>query len=332
MVEMIEEIIRPDYLMQENAKLHAEDIRQLLARRNEFAEIACPACDSNSYQVVFEKDGFTFVTCTKCETVFINPRPTFEMLVEFYATSKSIKHWNDKIYPISEDARRSRIFAPRAERVVELCRKHNAVTKVLLDVGAGFGTFCEEIKKLAVFDRVIAVEPSHDFAETCRRKGLDVIEKPIEEVDLVEVSVITNFELIEHLYSPKDFLLACGRALPRGGLLILTTPNIKGFDLLVLGKLSNNIGGPNHLNYFHPESLGILLQHCSFEVIKLMTPGKLDAELVRKKILSSDLDVSGSPFLKTVLIDKWETIGESFQRFLEDSGLSSHLWMVARKI
>ncbi len=62
-----------------------------------------------------------------------------------------------------------------------------------------------------------------------------MIEAPIEEVNLDEISVITNFELLEHLFWPKDFLQACHRALPEGGLLILTTPNIKGFDLLVLG-------------------------------------------------------------------------------------------------
>lgn len=28
-----------------------------------------------------------------------------------------------------------------------------------MDVGAGFGTFCEEVKKLGIFDRVVAVEP-----------------------------------------------------------------------------------------------------------------------------------------------------------------------------
>lgn len=329
---MKEEDIRPDHLMRGNAKLHTEDVQHLLTRRNEFVKIPCPACELNSCQVVFEKNGFTFVSCTECETIFINPRPTFEMLTEFYATSKSIKYWNDKIFPVSEDSRRSQIFCPRAERVVELCRKHNAATKVLLDVGAGFGTFCEEIKELAIFNKVIAVEPSHDLAETCRRKGLDVIEKPIEEVDLDKVSVITNFELVEHLYWPKDFLLACGKALPGGGLLILTTPNIKGFDLLVLGKLSNNIGGPNHLNYFHPRSLSHLLRRCGFEVIEVMTPGKLDAELVRKRILSNELDVSSHPFLKYVLIDQWEATGEAFQRFLADNGLSSHLWMVASKI
>ena len=152
---MKEEDIRPDYLMRENAKLHAEDVQQILTYKDEFVKIPCPAWESNSYQVIFEKDGVTFVTCTECETIFINPRPTFEMLVEFYATSKSIKHWNDKIFPASEDSRRSQIFAPRAERVVELSRQHNAATKILLNVGAGFGTFCEEVKNLAVFESLL---------------------------------------------------------------------------------------------------------------------------------------------------------------------------------
>ena len=329
---MKEKSIRPDYLMRENAKLHTEDVQNLLKYRDEFTEIFCPACESKRYKILFQKDGFTFFTCTKCETVFINPRPTPKMLEEFYTTSKSIKHWNDKIFPASENFRRSQIFVPRVKRVIELCLKYKVVTTSLLDVGAGFGTFCEEIQKLEVFDKVIAVEPSHDLAETCRQKGLDVIEKPIEKVDLHKVSVITNFELIEHLYSPLDFLIASERALSRGGLLILSTPNIKGFDLLTLGKLSNNIGGPNHLNYFHSNSLNHILQRCGFEMLESITPGKLDAELVRKKIMSNELDVSNRPFLKYILTDMWKSTGKAFQNFLIDNKLSSHLWMVARKI
>jgi 2-polyprenyl-3-methyl-5-hydroxy-6-metoxy-1,4-benzoquinol methylase len=329
---MKETDIRPSDLMRENADLRKEDLQKLFEHKNKFVEISCPACEANSYEDVFEKEGFTFVTCKNCETLFVNPRPSFEMLTDFYTTSKSIKHWNDKIFPVSENSRRSQIFAPRAIRVIELCTGYNAATKILLDVGAGFGTFCEEIKKFAVFDKVIAVEPSHDLADTCRRKGLDVIERPIEEVDLNEVSIITNFELIEHLYRPKDFLLACGRKLPNGGLLILTTPNIKGFDLLMLGKLSDNVAGPNHLNYFHPESLSYLLNQCGFDVVEIMTPGKLDAEIVRKKILSGELNIESCPFIKYVLIDLWEIVGEDFQHFIADNALSSHLWVVAKKV
>lgn len=328
---MKEKDIRPDYLMRENLKLHTEDVKRLLKRKRDFVKISCPACEYPAGKTAFKKDGFTFVICLKCETIFVNPRPALEMLAEFYAISKSIRHWNDKIFPASESIRRSRIFAPRAKRVAELCRKYNVTTKTLIDAGAGFGTFCEEIKKLSIFDKVVAVEPSRDLAGTCRRKGLNVIEKPVEEAGIKEADVITNFELIEHLYRPRDFLAGCRKILSKGGFLILTTPNIRGFDLLVLGRSSNNISGPNHLNYFHADSLGRLLRRCGFDVIEMLTPGSLDAELVRKKILDNEFNVSNQPFLKMLLIDQWKNAGNAFQRFLSDNKLSSHLWAVARK-
>lgn len=329
---MREEDIRPEQLMQEAAKLLGEDAERILSLKSEFVSIPCPACESGNHKFLFDKNGFTFVTCNECETVFINPRPSFEILKEHYETSKGLAFWNKKIFPMSEDSRRVSIFAPRAEKVAELCRKHNISAKVLIDVGAGFGTFCEEIKKLRIFESVIAVEPSQSLAQTCRNKGIEVIEKTIEEVEINGVDVITNFELIEHLFWPKDFLLACKKVLPSGGLLILTTPNIKGFDLLVGGKAAQNVNGPNHINYFHPDSLSLLLEQIGFQVVEVTTPGKLDAELARKKILSGELDISNRPFLKNILIDNWQTVGSAFQQFLTDNKLSSHMWIVAKKI
>ena len=257
------------------------------------------------------------------------------MLTDFYTKSKCIKHCGAKIFPTTEDARRKQIFVPRAKRIVEICRKHNIPMEVLLDIGAGFGTFCQEIKNLSIFNRIIALETSHDLADACRRKGLETIEKPVEKVNLEEIkklSIITCFELIEHLYWPRDFLIACSKALPRKGILIITMPNIKGFDLLTLGKFSDNIMGPQHLNYFHPKSISNLLGLCGFKVVEVQTPGKLDAELVRKKILSGKFKVSNCPFLKEILIERWEEIGSVFQEFLANNMLSSHLWIVAQKI
>ena len=327
---MKEEDIRPAQLMNENQELLAEDIKKLMMNKDDFVYIPCPACESRNYKVMFEKGGFTFVSCLECETYFINPRPTFSMLSEFYETSKCITHWK-KIFSNTENSRRNQIFVPRAKMIIELCKKYNAPTNVLLDIGAGLGTFCEEIKKHGVFEKVIAVEPSHDLADACSQKGLDVIEKPIEKIHLEEVSLVTSFELIEHLFWPKDYVLACVRALSKGGLFILTTPNIKGFDLLTLGKLSSNIAGPNHLNYFHPKSLSKLLQSCDLEIIEVLTPGKLDAELVRKKILTKELDVTNQPFLQHTLIEQWDAVGNAFQNFLAENALSSHLWVVATK-
>ena len=201
-----------------------------------------------------------------------------------------------------------------------------------MDVGAGFGTFCEEIKKSGFFEKVIAIEPTPDLAETCRKRNIETIEKEIENVKMNEkVDVITNFEVIEHLFSPKEFLIGCRNQLSDNGLIVITCPNINGFDVSTLMGLSNTIDH-EHVNYFNPESLSMLLSSCGFEIIEVLTPGKLDAELVRKRILDNEFDVSNQPFLRRVLIEEWNNLGEKFQKFLSNNKLSSHMWIVARKI
>jgi 2-polyprenyl-3-methyl-5-hydroxy-6-metoxy-1,4-benzoquinol methylase len=331
MSTLVEETIRPTHLMTDDRLLYAADVRRLMLSKSDFVMVDCPACNSNSCEQEFEKDGFAFVTCRDCLTLYINPRPTFEMLTDFYVNSQSVKYWNEKVFPASEGSRREGIFVPRAKRVAALCQKHGAGFESLLDVGAGFGTFCEEISKLHTFKNVIAVEPSPGLAETCRQKGLQVIEKTIEGVQLDNVNVITNFELIEHLYCPRDFIMSCQSVLPAGGLLILTTPNVMGFDLVTLRERSDNVCGPSHLNYFHPRSLAELLGSCGFDIIEIATPGMLDAEIVRKMVLSGRYDISGIPFLRQVLIDNWTECGVAFQAFLASNNLSSHLWMVAKR-
>jgi len=62
------------------------------------------------------------------------------------------------------------------------------------------------------------------------------------------------------------------------------------------------------------------------------TPGRLDAELVRKAVLRGEKDLSGEPFLQQVLIDEWDRLGEPFQEFLVASELSSNQWLVARRV
>ena len=330
---MREAEIRPEHLMKGQTECFAADIRRLLQHKEEFIYVPCPACGCDLSKKVFEKYELTYVVCRNCETMYVNPRPPPAVLEMYYATSENYAYWNKYIFPASEGARREKIFRPRAVRLKEICQRHNAQMNVLMEVGAGFGTFCEEIRHIGLFNRIIAVEPTPDLAETCRRKGLEVIEKPIEQVcfEQVTVNVVTSFETIEHLFSPKDFLSSCASLLASGGLIILTCPNVKGFDLVVLGALSDTVD-VEHLNYFHPSSLSYLLTTCGFYMLEVLTPGKLDAELVRKKVLRGEFDISAQPFLYQVLLEDWDRVGNVFQQFLADSLLSSHMWIVARKL
>lgn len=323
--------IRPDHLMKGQAERCDADIKRLLHYKDNFVHVACPACGSEKRNKVFEKRGLTYVLCMDCATVYINPRPTTAILEMYYAASENYFYWNKYIFPASEKARREKIFCPRARRIADICHGNGIQSGTLLEVGAGYGTFCEEIQRLEIFSRVIAVEPTPDLAATCRQKGLEVIENPIEKIPVEKntMRVVVSFELIEHLFSPREFLLKCHEILMPGGLLIVTCPNIKGFDMVVLKDLSSSFGA-EHLNYFNPSSLTALVETCGFEALEVLTPGELDAELVRKKILSGELDISPQPFLEQVLIDGWEQVGGNFQRFLAENLLSSHMWLVAR--
>jgi SAM-dependent methyltransferase len=323
--------IRPDELMAEQARRYEADVAWLLERRERFVEVACPACDAPGHELHWRKYGLQYRRCTGCGTVYMSPRPDPGLLDEYYRSSSNYEYWNTVVFPASEDARRERIFRPRAERAVELARRHGGGAGTLVDVGAGYGTFCEEVRRLEVFDRVVALEPEPHLAKTCRAKGLEVIEAPVERAPLESgVDVVTSFEVVEHLFSPREFVERCAAVLRPGGLLMLTCPNVHGFDVEVLGEASATVDA-EHLNYLHPASLTGLLERSGFTVVETQTPGRLDAELVRKKALSGELSLAAQPFLRRVLLDEWERVGDAFQDFLAANRLSSNMWLVGRR-
>lgn len=317
---MKENDIRPHALTQGQVAAFEKDLNWLATQFNNYVYSNCPACQSDKPTYAFEKYKHTHMICTKCETMYINPRPTPEILAEYYEKSEQYKYWNKYIFPQSKEARRKKIFIPRARKIAQLSKKYKA-QGTLLEVGAGFGTFCEEIKRLNVFKRVIAIEPSHDLAKTCRGKGIEVIEKPVEQVTITNIDTVVSFEVIEHLFSPRDFLLKCKKILSPNGLLVITCPNGKGFDISVLQNLSDNVG-MDHINYFNLHSLSLLVKDCGFEVLEVSTPGKLDVELVQNKVKNGEY--TPIPFIRS-LLDK----GDKFQQFLAGNNLSSHMWLVA---
>lgn len=324
--------IRDDKYLKKILYYGAQDRKFLFRYKKDFVRVACPACGQKIGRLLFKKQGFHFLICGFCQTVYVSPRPTAAILKKFYQQSKVYWFWNKYIFPQSEKIRRQKIFKPRVDLVLDYCKKFKVSKNRLIEVGAGFGTFCQEIKSRNIFKNVAAIEPVPSLAQTCRQKKIEVIEKPVEEVKLGKdkANVIVCFETIEHLYEPKQFILSCKKLLKQGGLLFLSCPNMYGFDTLVLGKISKTVGG-GHINLFNPNSIKILLASCQLKLLEIKTPGKLDAELVRKSALAGKFDLKQHPFLKYILLDKWDKLADKFQNFLADNLLSSHMWVVARK-
>ena len=322
--------IRPADTAKEQKRRYEADVARMLARRTEFVDVTCPACEGRAGTLRFTKHDLRYQECSECGTVYISPRPSPDVLRDYYEHSLNYEYWNKVIFPASESVRKDRIFRPRVERLIALCSKHGVELGTLVEIGAGFGTFCELLAEKKIFRRVVAVEPTPELADTCRARGLEVVQNRIEDANLeAGADVIASFEVIEHLFDPRAFVATCARTLKPGGLFVLTCPNVRGFDVEILGSGSPAVDA-EHLNYFHPASLARLLSTQGLEVLETSTPGRLDADIVRNRVLAGEARVEDR-FLRRLLIDEWETLGAPFQDFLSAHGLSSNMWVVARR-
>lgn len=324
--------IRPENLMEQKKPLVEADKEYLRSRKYLFIEVDCPACKSNKAIHWADKEDFNYKVCNDCDTIFMSPRADEKLSGAFYMQSKNYDFWNKYIFPITDVVRKEKIFKPRALKTVNFCKKYGIQSGTLLEIGAAFGTFCEAVKELDFFDNIIAVEPTPGLAETCRNKGFVTYEQTVETLDypISSADVIANFEVIEHLSNPHGFIEQAVRFLKSGGLFICTCPNGLGIGTLVM-KEKAAVVDHEHVNYFNPKSLSILLENAGMEVLEVCTPGELDTDLLKQSFQLHAEIADKNPFLKEILKDGNETVQKKFQTFLQDSLLSSHMWIIARK-
>jgi 2-polyprenyl-3-methyl-5-hydroxy-6-metoxy-1,4-benzoquinol methylase len=322
----------PDDLLAGQEAAFARDVARLHARESEFVDVACPACGDRRRTLAFEKFGFLFQRCDDCRTIYMAPRPSAALMADYYASSENYAYWAKYIFPASEASRREKIHKPWLERVVAYCDRYGIPRGTLVEIGPGFGTFSAVTTESGAFRRVLAVEPTPEMAEACRARGVTVIQKRIEDVanEIDVADVVVSFEVIEHLFAPAVFVAQCARLARPGGLLVLSCPNGEGFDIATLGARALAVDA-EHVNLFNPASLERLVASSGFEVLEVTTPGRLDAEFVRDAALRGEIDLTRDGFLKRVLLDEWDRLGWPFQQFLAAHGLSSHMWLAARR-
>lgn len=320
----------PDNLLNGQEAAFARDIERLQARAAEFVAVTCPACGQGHGSKAFEKYAFAFKRCDDCATIYMSPRPSEVVMADYYANSENYAYWAKYIFPASEAARREKIHKPWLQRVLGYCDAFGVTRGTLLEVGPGFGTFAAVATASGEFSRVVAVEPTPELAQACRDRGVEVINKRIEDLggEVGRADVVVAFEVIEHLFEPIRFLENIFPLIAPGGLLIVSCPNGLGFDIAMLGAGALAVDA-EHVNLFNPISLTRLLKATGFEVLKAHTPGRLDAEFVREAALKGEIVLD--PFLQRVLVDEWDEHGWPFQQFIAQQGLSSHMWIAARR-
>jgi len=326
---MKEEEVRPLTLFNRYLELARQDCASLLLEKHDFVDVDCPACAAPKKHPAFEKIGFRYVLCDKCETLYVSPRPTPNQLNEFYSGAKSVRFWSEHFYRETSEARREKIFSPRAELVQSIASKFPANRSMIVDVGAGYGVFLEESQRLNSFDRFVAIEPNPELADECRRRSFEVVQSRVEDIAVgtIQAGCAVAFEILEHVFSPLDFLIAIRNLLSPGGILLLTTLTVTGFDIQVLWEHSKSVHPPHHINLVSVRGLERLMDRAGLRIVEILTPGQLDVDIV----LNASREDSKLPLPRFVsqLLKSDDQTRQDFQQFLSGHRLSSHVRVIA---
>ena len=113
----------------------------------------------------------------------------------------------------------------------------------VLDVGCGGGLLCEPLARLGadvtgidVLSRNIEVAKIHSESSFL---SLDYRQITIEELNKenLQFHIVLNMEVVEHVINIESFLIACGAAVKKEGLMFFSTLNrtAKAFALAIVG-------------------------------------------------------------------------------------------------
>ena len=142
---MKEDDIRPADLFDRYLQLVRQDISTFFSSTSNLVYVACPACGADQPSPAFAKWGFDYVTCSECNSLYLNPRPTDESLQEFYENGEAAHFWATEYYPQTIEKRRLPVYRSRASYLHQSSVEHDLELKSIVDVGCGFGIFLEEL-------------------------------------------------------------------------------------------------------------------------------------------------------------------------------------------
>lgn len=282
----------------------------------------CPGCGKKNKGVpVFNKFGFNYHRCSACESLYVSPRPSRDMVYKFFQNSNATKHWYREMFLPSLPSRTVHSINPLSLWVGSIIKR--------------FAPHAERVLDYRPWTFSIAVRP--DFPV----KSKPFVYKPLytefkgKVTELKKLSgtfdVVISLDDIDRESDMGEFFSTVSKLQKPGGLLFLTGNTASGFEYQVLGEYSLRLVIPDRLNLLSIEAIRALLNKYGYTILDISTPNKLDVEFVREQ-LESNKNIQVSGFLKYLLTQRDETVLQSFQDFLQLSHLTSYCRIAAQKI
>lgn len=238
----------------------------------------CNLCGRKRQELVLVKFGNKMVKCSYCGLVFVNPQPSLAEIKKFYEEH----YYNIEDFPFLSKETSGYRDCVGSKKVIDkyfsdklsLIQKHKK-NGVILDVGSSLGFFLNLAQKRGW--KTKGVEISKYAALYAKEHfGLDISFGELEKAEYENncFDAVCIFQTIEHLSDPAKTLKEIHRILKPSGIVIITTPNIKSLYTRLLGKRSFQYKHQEHLYYFTPQTLTLLLEKTSFKNISIARDAK----------------------------------------------------------
>lgn len=247
---------------------------------------SCPICEGADLQFVLEQPEARYFArrifrCRTCGVGFVFPAPSLEALAELYSRATYFEeHRGDDCRSPGWERARVRV---RFIRALIRCRKRIwGRPPVLLEVGPGNGEFL--LEACSAGWTVEGLELSARWAETLTaRTGIRVAsaDSLASYQGVKKFDVIAMWEVVEHYRDPLNEIRSAFDHLQPGGLLAMSTPNYGSLRARIYGARWRGFWeGWEHLFFFAPDSLGVLLKRAGFTSSRFVTR-KINAFLLK---------------------------------------------------
>jgi 2-polyprenyl-3-methyl-5-hydroxy-6-metoxy-1,4-benzoquinol methylase len=136
----------------------------------------------------------------------------------------------------------------------------------VFEVGIGDGRLFGALRRLGY--RVSGNEPAESFAEALTASGVDVMRRPVEELQLDAASqdAVIMWHVLEHLDDPAFVMHRIREWLRSGGEVLIAVPNLASLQAAIGRDRWFHEDVPRHRTLFTLRGLQLLVRRCGFEV------------------------------------------------------------------
>ena len=232
--------------------------------------VVCPICGGRKAALLLEApdhfhlrtEKYSLVRCASCSAVWqINPPQPAEMGKHY------TEEYHRAIVTAGEGSAAER-WKPQVELISSM-KKGGAI----LDLGCSSGGFLSTMRGPAW--ELYGIEMEESTADKARANtGAKVFvgDAVLAPYAPNSFDVITCFDVLEHVYSPRQFLTKVKEWLKPGGIYYAMMPNIGSWEARVFGTRWFGLEMPRHLFHFSRRSLRYLLNDLGFEEVVVKTP------------------------------------------------------------